>query len=87
MSISDYKLRRHGRATYLLLCRRHFEARLVLGWELVAENPDPTDTTCVDCGAARGSVLEATIAADDAAARDDEPRPVPVLPGQRGLFE
>lgn len=88
MILRYYILIRAGRREQGVLCSRHATAREVLGWK-VKEHPlaVPDGATCIDCGAASRTVLDATIAADDAAAPSDEPRPVPILPGQRRLWE
>lgn len=87
MTILDFKLTRFGRVEWSHLCPTHVEARRVLGWEVLSKRrPQGPHARCADCGKAKDTVLEATVAAAEASATDDTPKPVPVLPGQKALF-
>lgn len=73
------------------MCGRHLEARKALGWEILGSHEEPSnpDPSCWDCSERQWdgpSVIETRIAEEDAAAKSEAPKPVPVLPGQRRLF-
>ncbi len=71
------------------LCERHREARKALGWvETGVREPVYRGSPCDDCElVGTRTVMDRIIEADDAARAKVEPEPVPVLPGQRRLFE
>lgn len=78
-----------ARELAIALCPRHAEARKVLGWTLIEERaPLAPRPSCNDCWDAErtSTVLDRVIEAADAEALAAEPRPVPILPGQRKLF-
>ncbi len=93
MSVRSYEMHRrigttHGTTARYHLCVRHIENRKAVGYEVVSERePYREDNGCDDCAeASEPTVMDRVIQEADAAARDDEPKPVPVLPGQRRLF-
>jgi hypothetical protein len=88
MILGYYIMRRHGRTERAVLCEQHAGARKILDWAVNAHPLSvPEGAVCVDCGAAKTSVLASAIDAADADAAKAEPEPVRTLPGQRSLFD
>lgn len=86
--IRTYDIHREGQTpgpvkNIKALCQRHVDARKGLGW--IVGPPRRESSICDDCTAGP-SVLDKVIEAADAEALAAEPKPVPVLPGQRKLF-
>jgi hypothetical protein len=93
MTIRRYEMRHHSGETVGLrafrhLCERHLEARQALGYVVDAiTDPRWPNEPCGDCDEpVTDTVLDRVIAEADAEAAANEPKPVPVLPGQRSLF-
>lgn len=83
MTILAYRLTRFGRTEEAHLCTIHVDARHELGWKVSrGRKPRWEDARCIDCGAAKNTVLAAVVSADAPV----EPEPIAVLPGQRKLF-
>jgi hypothetical protein len=69
------------------LCEMHVERRRAIGWRFGKDQPAAhSGVHCFDCDSKDSTILEARIAADDAAAKKAEPEPVKVLKGQKSLW-